>query len=261
MKLLPDLPPQPFPGTPIPRTLVLDLDETLIYSSYSRSTGWRVAKRPGAEAFLAYLCNFYEIVVFSSKLNMYVDPIVSQLDPNGYISHRLFRSETKFDKGTFVKDLSVLNRDLSRVIVIDHDMKNTLKYHPENGIEVPRWNGDPNDTTLLDLVPFLESLSKEDVSDVREHLEILKTRGIADGVRAHKEMAPARLEALQEKQNQQGYFFGAASAPQIPPPPPPPLENDEESVRKNARLFSSKLFRPETKLEVPEEAAGLKKDF
>lgn len=34
------------------RTLVLDLDDTLIHSDWTRGRGWRTFKRPGAEDFL-----------------------------------------------------------------------------------------------------------------------------------------------------------------------------------------------------------------
>lgn len=34
------------------RTLVLDLDDTLVHSDWTRGRGWRTFKRPGAEDFL-----------------------------------------------------------------------------------------------------------------------------------------------------------------------------------------------------------------
>ena len=34
------------------RTLVIDLDDTLIHSDWTRGRGWRTFKRPGAEDFL-----------------------------------------------------------------------------------------------------------------------------------------------------------------------------------------------------------------
>lgn len=38
------------------RTLVLDLDDTLIHSDWTRGRGWRTFKRPGAEDFLRQVC-------------------------------------------------------------------------------------------------------------------------------------------------------------------------------------------------------------
>lgn len=44
-------------------------------------------------------------------------PILDALDPNGYIMYRLFRDATLFTDGHHIKDLSKLNRDLSKVIL------------------------------------------------------------------------------------------------------------------------------------------------
>lgn len=49
----------------------------------------------------------------------------------------------------------MLNRDPARVIYISaHALESTLQ--PENGVEVKPWKGEPDDTALLDLIPFLE---------------------------------------------------------------------------------------------------------
>lgn len=164
-KLLPDPMPQ-YPGGLPPRTLVLDLDETLVHSTWSRATGWKTAKRPGVDAFLAYMSSFYEIVVYTSAMPGYGEPILEKLDPNGYISHRLYRDATKYEKGVHLKDLSKLNRDLARTIIIDDD-PNCFRLQPDNGIRVPPFTGDVNDRYLLDLIPFLEYIVKEDIPDVR----------------------------------------------------------------------------------------------
>ncbi|EME31871.1 Mitochondrial import inner membrane translocase subunit TIM50 [Galdieria sulphuraria] len=164
-KLLPDPMPQYAGGLP-PRTLVLDLDETLVHSTWSRATGWKTAKRPGVDAFLAYMSSFYEIVVYTSAMPGYGEPILEKLDPNGYISHRLYRDATKYEKGVHLKDLSKLNRDLARTIIIDDDA-NCFRLQPDNGIRIAPFTGDVNDRYLLDLIPFLEYIVREDIPDVR----------------------------------------------------------------------------------------------
>ncbi|KAI0566099.1 NLI interacting factor-like phosphatase [Gracilaria domingensis] len=180
-KLLPDLPKH----ASHVRTLVIDLEDTLVHCSYSRARGWRIAKRPGAEAFLAYMATFYEVVVFTSNLHSFADPILNKLDPNGYVVHRLYRHDTHYQHGVHIKDVSALNRDLSRVIVIDHDEKHT-SLQPENAIIIPKWTGDTSDTTLLDLIPMLESLVRRDVADVREHIDILKGKPLIEGVAEYR---------------------------------------------------------------------------
>lgn len=192
-KLLPDLDSSVSPAS-APRTLVIDLQDTLVHSSYSRATGWRVAKRPGAEAFLAYLASMYEIVVFTSALNTYADPILNKLDPTGYILHRLYRAETHFRAGVFVKDIEALNRDPARVVLVDKDEK-CVAMQRSNAIVIPEWTGDPADTALLDLIPLLEGLVREDVADVREVLEPLKGKDVKDAVVEYRAQATVREQA------------------------------------------------------------------
>ena len=70
---------------------------------------------------------------------------------------QLFREHTTFKNGKFIKDLSKLNRDLNRVILID-DEEESFLYQPENAIKIKPFN-DPTDTedrALLDLIPFLQ---------------------------------------------------------------------------------------------------------
>jgi import inner membrane translocase subunit TIM50 len=69
--------------------------------------------------------------------------------------YRLYRDATRYEKGHYIKDLNHLNRDLAKVIAIDVDA-NALKENPDNAIIIPKWNGDPQDTTLLDMMPMLE---------------------------------------------------------------------------------------------------------
>lgn len=55
------------------------------------------------------------------------------------------------------KDLSYLNRDLSKVILLDTHEEHTLT-HPENAIVLPKWTGTPGDRGLVAMIPFLECM-------------------------------------------------------------------------------------------------------
>ncbi|KAM0736335.1 Mitochondrial import inner membrane translocase subunit TIM50-C [Formica fusca] len=72
--------------------------------------------------------------------------------------YRLVRDATRFVDGHHVKDLGALNRDLSKVIVIDWNDK-SVKLHLENAFKLPRWTGNDDDTTLYDIAAFLKSKS------------------------------------------------------------------------------------------------------
>lgn len=68
------------------------------------------------------------------------------------------------------QDLSYLNRDLSKVIIIDTEPKH-VRAQPENAIILPKWKGQPGDKDLVDLVPFLEFIHTMQYSDVRKVLQ------------------------------------------------------------------------------------------
>ncbi|KAL7749551.1 mitochondrial inner membrane protein required for protein import [Sorochytrium milnesiophthora] len=162
-KLLPD--PLPAPYQP-PYTLVINMDDTLVRSEWDVQHGWRVKKRAGVDNFLAYMAQFYEIVVFTSSPAHPADDVLTKSDPYRHISFRLYRDATDYVKGTYVKDLSKLNRDLRKVIILDIDKKRFSR-QPDNGVLIPRWTGDPQDKRLLEFVPFLEMLALSNVDDVR----------------------------------------------------------------------------------------------
>uniref|UniRef100_A0A7N1A3Y0 Mitochondrial import inner membrane translocase subunit TIM50 n=1 Tax=Kalanchoe fedtschenkoi TaxID=63787 RepID=A0A7N1A3Y0_KALFE len=150
-KLLPDMHPMEQGAL----TLVLDLNETLVYSDWKRDRGWRTFKRPGVDAFLEHLAKFYEIVVYSDQMQMYVDPVIERLDPNHCIRYRLNRSATKYQNGKHYRDLSKLNRDPSKIIYLSgHALETSLQ--PENSVQIKPWTLQADDTELVDLIPFLE---------------------------------------------------------------------------------------------------------
>jgi import inner membrane translocase subunit TIM50 len=79
-----------------------------------------------------------------------------------------------WNNGRYIKDLTYLNRDPKKIVVIDHDARNVGK-HPQNVIVLPEFSGDDNDNELNKLLPLLESiychnsgLSEPNVRDVRK---------------------------------------------------------------------------------------------
>lgn len=76
------------------------------------------------------------------------------LDPKQHIMYRLVRDSTKFVDGHHVKDLSRLNRDLKRVIVVDWHPE-SVRFDRSNALIIPRWRGNDDDTTLIDLAALL----------------------------------------------------------------------------------------------------------
>ncbi|XP_023587970.1 CTD small phosphatase-like protein [Trichechus manatus latirostris] len=120
-----------------------------------------VLKRPHVDEFLQRMGQLFECVLFTASLAKYADPVADLLDRWGVFRARLFRESCVFHRGNYVKDLSRLGRELSKVIIVDNSPASYI-FHPENAVPVQSWFDDMTDTELLDLIPFFEGLSRED---------------------------------------------------------------------------------------------------
>ena len=69
----------------------------------------------------------------------------------------------------YVKDLSLLGRDLSKTIIIDN-LFESFYDHPDNGILIENWYDDMEDKELFVLTGFLKQMAENEVPDVREEL-------------------------------------------------------------------------------------------
>ncbi|UPR04029.1 Dullard-like phosphatase [Chloropicon primus] len=171
------------------KTLVLDLDETLVHSSLENELpcdGMEeqlkydftfpvhlgderydvyVYVRPGALEFLEKMQELYEVVIFTASQKMYAEKLLNILDPQRrFIRHRLFRDSCVLVEGNYLKDLSIIGRDLKDTIIVDNSPQ-AFAFQLSNGIPIESWFDDQQDRELLKLIPFLKKLTK--VEDVR----------------------------------------------------------------------------------------------
>jgi len=146
--------PNPRPPPRHQKTLILDLDETLIHSlakggrmssghmvevklnapigpsaasPHSPLLGpqhpilYYVHKRPHCDEFLRKVCQWYKLVVFTASVQEYADPVVDWLEQERkFFLRRCYRQHCTFRNGAYIKDLSSVEPDLSRVAILDN---------------------------------------------------------------------------------------------------------------------------------------------
>ena len=200
------------------KTLVIDLDETLIHSlakggrmssghmvevKLNTTVGfggttlgpqhpilYYVHKRPHCDEFLRKVCKWYNLVVFTASVQEYADPVIDWLEQERkYFSARYYRQHCTYRNGAYIKDLSSVEPDLSRVMILDNSPLSYIFHegtgsdrkvpymlpqadsiHADNAIPIEGWINDPTDNDLLHLVPVLEALQY--VIDVRALLAL-----------------------------------------------------------------------------------------
>ncbi|XP_065180793.1 uncharacterized protein LOC135811480 isoform X2 [Sycon ciliatum] len=167
-----------------PYTLILDLDNTLVYCSPSLLPGrpYGVSIRLGPEkkqvvyfrpfciAFLRRMSRHYELVVYTAATRGYADQIVTHFNSEGGVNILHILDRNHCVNGT-VKCLARVGRDMQRTVFID-DMPKQVAYNWQNAIAVSPWTGDSEDTELVSLAEVLLTLVMDSPNDVRPQLRI-----------------------------------------------------------------------------------------
>eukprot|EP01062_Namystynia_karyoxenos_P039614 TRINITY_DN287_c0_g3_i1.p1 TRINITY_DN287_c0_g3~~TRINITY_DN287_c0_g3_i1.p1 ORF type:complete len:383 (+),score=79.78 TRINITY_DN287_c0_g3_i1:156-1304(+) len=150
--------------SPHPYTVVFDLDETLVSN---RMAGFRPAiKRPHLDALLKSLKGKAELVLWTASIESVGRPVLRQIDPNGeYFDHAIFRDPAWFQERPGVphtKDLRLLGRDLSKVIIVENNPF-SVRLNKRNAVLVPDFDRpNPTDGALKRLEGFLGELLQSD---------------------------------------------------------------------------------------------------
>ena len=166
------------------KTLVLDLDETLVHSCgvpFDCPSDFiiqieqdndihdiHVLVRPHVEEFLEKMSKRYELVIFTASISKYANPLLNIIDKMGFVPFRLFREHCTLINTTFVKDLTLLGRELKDIIILDNN-PTAYSLNHYNGFPIKSWFDDKNDDELLKIIPILEFLSY--VPDVRDYIK------------------------------------------------------------------------------------------
>ena len=154
-------------------------------------------KRPGLSVFLAQMRENYEVVIFSDQERNFAEEVAMSLDPNMQtFSGILGRECTIVRNGKYIKDFSYLGRPIREVVYIDF-AADTAPFHPDNCIILPEFEGDVNDRSLYEIIPFLKHLAKKP-GDVRDEI---KMYGREDTARTYNQMQSQRRMLIRQQQN------------------------------------------------------------
>ena len=184
-------------GKPL-RTLIIDLEDTIMTDEWDAVNGERHIRRPGLDKMLMYLSSMYDIYIITNMDANYGMTLMPDIDKNHVCSGYLYSDSMKLRKGTRVKDISYFSRDPQRVIILDDNInaneqkENVMVVKPFKNVKKVK------DTTLLDLIPVLEDIYLNDVEDVREYIRQLDGEDAVTGFR--KLQAHREEEAKEERQ-------------------------------------------------------------
>ena len=157
------------------KTLVLDLDETLVHSSFKpvaspdftftinisnipdqvMNQKVYACKRPFCDQFLEAVAPHFEIVMFTASLSRYAEPLFKKLDPKGRLFDScLYREHcTSYKNEFYVKDLTRLGRPIEDIIILDNS-PNSYLFQPQNALSCSSWFDNDSDDELNLLIPI-----------------------------------------------------------------------------------------------------------
>lgn len=136
-------------------TVVLDLDETLIYARQGP-----LYARPGLDELLQLLKAKFEPVVWTAGVRAYAHAVVRNIDKDAAIQHTVYRHKKWFNGvAGYNKDLRLLGRDLKDTLIIENT-PDCLRGNETNGVLVADYEGgEEQDVTLLCIQALLEDLA------------------------------------------------------------------------------------------------------
>jgi Dullard-like phosphatase family protein len=182
------------------KTLVLDLDETLIHADFDNHFSGHdhvvsflhdgdevtvpIFVRPGLQEFLEKASLNFDIFVFTASKKVYADAVLNFLDPESKIFKNRFYRENCIKVGSkvYVKDLRIFNnRKLEDIILVDNSMY-SFANQITNGVLINSFYNDKEDRELYNVLNYLENYLR-DVADIRlVNEKVFNFTSILDGI-------------------------------------------------------------------------------
>lgn len=145
-------------------TVVLDLDETLIYAREGP-----LYARPGLDDLMKLIKDNFEGIVWTAGVKAYAQAVVRNIDKHDAISHCVYRHKKWFTGcAGYNKDLTLLGRDMNKTLILENT-PDCLRGNEENGILVADYEGGeyPDNTLpaiLLLLTDLKQCMEKDNIT-------------------------------------------------------------------------------------------------
>ncbi len=227
----------------VKKLLILELDETLIHTSFvqvpncdydykfninflERPVTVFVYKRPYLNEFLYQMSKYYNIIIYSSNVPEYSNPLIDKLDEEKVIYKRIYKDKKIELNGKLISDLTKLIYEYGKNIIIisNNSLHSFINDSNNNTLPINSWNFKKSDDELIKLKSFLEFLSS--VNDVRDYIKGIAVKNIIDYERIENLMNTIRLNRKQKNKFYQYYN-----------------ENDDRYVRNPSKEFNCSKIR------------------
>jgi len=151
-----------------PYTLVFDVND--LFARVQMEDGsWCRIIRPDLPFMMEYTIGQFEVILWNTAQNQWEgEPVMARLDPNRIATH-LYRKHAAGRQMRTIKDITLLGRPIEKVIIFSSDPFSC--YPLSNVINIPVWDGNPNDFALEDVSIVLELLAAETPKDVRPFVD------------------------------------------------------------------------------------------
>lgn len=148
--------PSPAPGKVY--TVVLDLDETVIYGREGE-----LMARAHLKELLRGIADVCEVIVWTAGERSYAKGVVREINTEGIIRHLVYRDDAWFNEEDYTKDLRQLGRDMDHVLIVENT-PDCVRENPANGIIVSDYEGKSDgtprkDATLLKLRDVIRAMA------------------------------------------------------------------------------------------------------
>jgi len=169
------------PRAPRRKTVILDMDETLIHSVfeppvYPARADFQcpmtmdgqdyityVHKRPGCEEFLRRCVQLFDVIIWTASLECYAKGVIDELERLSGCGRlrRMFRESCTRHNGSYIKELTKIGAAIEDVAIFDNS-PHVAVLNPRNLVHVKNFYDDRNDRELYELMPLLDRLWQGD---------------------------------------------------------------------------------------------------